>query len=389
MSDIEKRVQVAFDAIEMPTHLKEKTLTNIDEKRLLEEAESSTSSEKGSMPRVGAQKVQSGTPILTPFSTPPRGEMSTEAVPSCSAAVQLKQGAGDAAVSLHSRTPSQKKRRVSLRQRVGAAIAACLCLLMVGFGGYAAYATETAYIDIDVNPSIGLGINRFDMVVTAQAYNDDGQRVLDAVSLVGKNYETALQELLQVEESQGYLKEESFVAINVACDVQTQGAALETSSATCVGRTQAGGYAYSPMTSEEHQAAQAAGVGMGKYRMYLLLQKLDPSITVDQCAQMPMSELRNRALALGANPEDLVFGRGMQGGRGHDESAQNDGSGNASGAQDAGHGGSSPQGSGQGHGPGGGNANGSGQGQGQGSGGGSADGSGQGQGRGQGQAGCV
>ena len=351
MSDIEKRVQGAFDAIEMPTHLKEKTLTYIDEKRLLEEVESGTSSEKGPMPRVGVQEAQSEAPILIPFNTLPHKDLPTIAIPSCSA-VQLRQGADDAAVFSPSRTPSRKKRRASLGQRIGAAIAACLCVLMVGIGGYAVYATETAYIDIDVNPSIGLGINRFDLVVSAQAYNDDGRRVLDEVSLIGKNYETALQELLQTEESQGYLKEESFVAINVACDAQTQGTMLETSSATCVGRTQAGGYAYSPMTSEEHQAAQAAGVGMGKYRMYLLLQKLDPSITVDQCAQMPMSELRNRALALGASPEDFVFGQGMQGGRGHDGGTQNDGFENGSdaqGGQGLGHG----QGQGQGPGSGG------------------------------------
>ncbi|WP_181861874.1 anti-sigma-I factor RsgI family protein [Slackia isoflavoniconvertens] len=36
----------------------------------------------------------------------------------------------------------------------------------------------TAYMGIDVNPSIELGVNRFDVVVCAEGLNDDGEAVL-------------------------------------------------------------------------------------------------------------------------------------------------------------------------------------------------------------------
>ena len=45
--------------------------------------------------------------------------------------------------------------------------------------------------------------------------------------------------------------------------------------------------------SEEHHAAQEAGVSMGKYRAFLRLQELDPSITLDQVMDLSMGELHD------------------------------------------------------------------------------------------------
>ena len=52
-------------------------------------------------------------------------------------------------------------------------VAACLALMV--FGGGWLYFTPTLEISIDINPSIELGVNRFDRVVSVTGYNEDGQ----------------------------------------------------------------------------------------------------------------------------------------------------------------------------------------------------------------------
>ena len=64
--------------------------------------------------------------------------------------------------------------RIVKWRRAAIALAACLVLAAVGLMGSRLYFEETAFVGIDVNPSIELGINRFDIVVSAKAYNEDG-----------------------------------------------------------------------------------------------------------------------------------------------------------------------------------------------------------------------
>ena len=63
--------------------------------------------------------------------------------------------------------------RIIPLRRAAAALAACLALAFAGFGGFA-YAQPTTYVGIDINPSIELGVNRFGIVVRAEALNGDG-----------------------------------------------------------------------------------------------------------------------------------------------------------------------------------------------------------------------
>mgnify|MGYP006964182038 CR=1 FL=1 len=52
-------------------------------------------------------------------------------------------------------------------------VAACLLLLFLG--GRQFYFIPTVKISIDINPSMELGVNRFDRIVSVEGYNDDGK----------------------------------------------------------------------------------------------------------------------------------------------------------------------------------------------------------------------
>ena len=78
-----------------------------------------------------------------------------------------------------------RKKNVAVR-RFSLAFASIVGLCVAGLISYSLYFTEIAFVDIDVNPSIELSLNRFDRVVDVYAYNDDGQEILDNVSIKNK-----------------------------------------------------------------------------------------------------------------------------------------------------------------------------------------------------------
>ena len=90
-------------------------------------------------------------------------------------------------------TRGHARRRPALRPSLAAAFA-CLCLLFTG--GYWLYFTPTATISIDINPSIELGVNRFNRVVSVEGYNADGVKLAGELSAQHADYMDALNQVL-------------------------------------------------------------------------------------------------------------------------------------------------------------------------------------------------
>ena len=73
----------------------------------------------------------------------------------------------------------QTRRRTHWRP----ALASLCLLLMLALGSYWLFLIPTAFISIDLNPSLELSINRFDRVIAVQGYNDEGQAIADSLQL--------------------------------------------------------------------------------------------------------------------------------------------------------------------------------------------------------------
>lgn len=108
---------------------------------------------------------------------------------------------------------SQKRGNVialhkSLR-RIGAAAAACVCLTAFGGGYYHyQYLQVASQVEIDVNPSLKLSLNRKEKVIRAEALNEDGRALLDSSALTGQNVTTAVDQVVDSLVKQGYLNQE-------------------------------------------------------------------------------------------------------------------------------------------------------------------------------------
>lgn len=188
--------------------------------------------------------------------------------------------------------PAKKKIRVITSLRAKIALAACAVLIALGIGGGAyAYQTPIAYVGIDINPSIELGVNYFDRVVSAEGVNADGQDILSETNVVGMSYEEALASLNDSLANKGYLTADAAVAVTVMCDDDNRCSNLEETSQRCFSSAGQGVHC-SRATSTEHHEAHESGLGMGKYLAWRSLVDAGVDISADDVAHMTMSELR-------------------------------------------------------------------------------------------------
>lgn len=175
--------------------------------------------------------------------------------------------------------------------------AACALLLALGIGSWL-YFTPTASISIEVNPWIELGVNRFDRVVSVEGRNDDGAALADTLDLRFMDCAQAVRTVLESGDVSALLAEDEVVAIGVIGSDGAQCSRLlgqvETTAAASPNA-----YCYCA-DGQEAAAAEEAGLSCGKYRAYLALRELDPSVTPEAVRAMSMRELRQWIEALSA-----------------------------------------------------------------------------------------
>ena len=242
-------------------------------------------------------------------------------------------------------TDRPKQRAGTVRRLVPAAA----CLVLVVLGGNWLYFTPTATISVDINPSLELHVNRFDKVLSAQVFNEDGQALAETLDLSFANYTDVVDELLATDQVTTLLSDNAVLTITVVGSSDSQSARLLSGVETCTAG-QENAYCYCAH-GEDMEAAHDAGLSYGKYQAFLALQALDPSVTAEEVQGMTMREIRDRIAALGGGQDSTSC----------TESSGHHGNGTGVGSSSSG-------GSGTGNGTGSGNTQGSGQGHGYGSG---------------------
>lgn len=267
--DLERRMREAFDGAHLPAGLAERTLARIEAERAVQTAQAEPASQAEHATRMEHMaRVERATPAM-------QVERAAQAEPAIRA--------GRAART--ERRPARPLTRLA-----AIALAACLALAAVGVGGYAWAQAPCAYVAIDVNPSIELGINRLGNVASVRAYNEDGERLLQVLDLDGLAYADAMAAL--EERLRGYLDDGATVEMTVVCDDERQAAELEQVGVGCLGASGSGSVHCSHASSEEHHAAESAGMGLGKYRLYLELVDAGVNISPEEASAMTMRELR-------------------------------------------------------------------------------------------------
>lgn len=196
------------------------------------------------------------------------------------------------------------------------AAVACLVLLVAGIGGYQFYFAPTSVLSIDINPSLELGVNRFDRVVTVQSYNEDGQALADTLELKYLDYREALDQLLASPDISERLAQGALLSITVAGENETQCGRLLAGAEACTAGQENVSCRHG--NTEELEQAHHAGLSLGKYQAFLELQALDPTVTADDVAGLTMRQIRDWIDALEQGvPVEGESQTGGQSGHGH------------------------------------------------------------------------
>lgn len=168
-------------------------------------------------------------------------------------------------------------------------VSAAACLLFLLLGGRWLYFTPTATISIDINPSIELGINRFNRVISVNSYNDDGQNLADSLKIKFADYTSAIQQILDNKHIAALLSGDEVMTIVVTGPDGNQSLRILSDVES---RTEKQGNTYCYCAhSEEMEEAHEMGLSYGKYMAFLELRALDPSITPEDIRDMTMREI--------------------------------------------------------------------------------------------------
>ena len=165
---------------------------------------------------------------------------------------------------------------------------ACLVFLIVGSF---VYLTPTANISIDINPSIELGVNRFDRVVSVKSYNDDGKELKAQLDIKNMKITKAVEQVMANDTIEALLSKDEILTIGVIGNDKEKSEKILSEVEACTEK-QKNTYCYSAST-QEVEGAHETGLSCGKYKAYLELHSLDGSITAEDVRNMTMREIRD------------------------------------------------------------------------------------------------
>lgn len=179
------------------------------------------------------------------------------------------------------------------------AAAACMALTVVG---YAYYRTPVNYLCMDINPSVEIGINAFGRVVSVQAYNEDGLRVLGDNKFYNQSVKDTVAALVRGAAEEGFLDEDgaSVIALTAESENDETAAELQESSEEgaqeALDESEASAVVYTGCSDLQlREEAKELGISPGKLKLIRLLQTLDPDITVDEYKEAKVRDIFAKA----------------------------------------------------------------------------------------------
>lgn len=190
---------------------------------------------------------------------------------------------------------AEKGHRIPIKRTALTACASLAFIFLISVFSYRLYFTESAYIDIDVNPSIELTINRFNRVIAAYAYNDEGNKILKGVKLTHKAYDEAIDGLMEVMEKEGYLRNDGLISATIRTDwreeVRLKSLEQAVENHLTESHKKASHEVY-PVDSATKEEAYEENISPAKYLAILELQKIAPDVTVESCKEHSISEIK-------------------------------------------------------------------------------------------------
>lgn len=178
-----------------------------------------------------------------------------------------------------------------------ASVAAIFVMLFVGYK-FLFPVNEYAYVDIDINPSVEMTIDKYENVLKAQALNSDGQTLLDAVKVKNTELVDAVSLLLNKSKEIGFINSGNnkiilTTSVNSDKASQSESENIETiiSSLKEVADKSGVESQIIEVSPEDRKEAIETGISMGKYYLYSKAKDEGINITIEEVKNSSVSTL--------------------------------------------------------------------------------------------------
>lgn len=174
-------------------------------------------------------------------------------------------------------------------------VAACAFL---SISGYAYYITPVNYVSLDINPSVELGVNAFDKVVSAEGINDDGKRLIREQRVTHMSVENAVRALIVEAAGQNYINEDGTTVIAVTAESEKKRDASDLQRDcikgidSALGSMNINAIIYKGAVNLDIRTeAENLNISPGKLKLIQYLQTLDAGATIDQYRNSSITEI--------------------------------------------------------------------------------------------------
>lgn len=203
--------------------------------------------------------------------------------------------------------PLVSRKKPAVRRALRAvALAASVAILLAG-GFWFERGMVASVLDLDVNPSVELRLNRRDRVIDAAPMNGDAANLLAGMDLRGVDVDVAVNAVLGAMISQGYLRGD---ADSVLISVESRDAArsaavlrlVSEKAQSALDATLGQGAVLAQTVKADatlRQTADACGASVGKTALMRALIAENPALTYDALSRLSVNEM---AVMLSSKP---------------------------------------------------------------------------------------
>lgn len=173
-----------------------------------------------------------------------------------------------------------------------------LSIFIIGFFiFYNSFFTPVSYVDLDVNPSIEISINRFGKVISIKDYNDDANYIAQDQSLKYLDYNSAIKNIIKLMLDKNYIRDNSLISLTVQSKSNNSEVELLNSLNDYLPEV-LGNYSSNSeinlfsVSKDIKQQSNTYNISPAKYMAICELQKVDPDVTFEGCSHHSISELK-------------------------------------------------------------------------------------------------
>jgi hypothetical protein len=213
---------------------------------------------------------------------------------------------------LREKLSTGKSRRPFFANRI--AFVACFLAVISAFSvsAYAYYQTPVSYVSVDINPSVALGVNRFDRVVTVKSYGEETKDLLAGKKIVGSKPQEAVALLVKEAENGGFVKADGTTAVLIVTESKKKDKA-DSLLDECVKGVDSGRNTvaiYSDTAADGlKKEADSFSISAGKLKLIKMIQELDDTATVDDYRNDSVTSLLERITFLTSEQNTKASGK--------------------------------------------------------------------------------